>query len=182
MIKILYYKEEDYSLLLLPPHQIVQGGGDSCPVVSKLNLTNIEIRISHKRRYLEAFFTETPSKHEAIQVSDVTQSWLISHGSVDVKFTILLLSAYICMFASLPLTSHGIRFLTLAKLFPQHSRNNKRKVGEKKAHTTMRRTRRCLATQPRRKDLLCFSFFGFIKSDKGHTVACSVHESLKHEE
>ncbi|KAF3522359.1 hypothetical protein F2Q69_00051060 [Brassica cretica] len=45
-------------------------------------------RISHKRRYLEckAFFTETPSKHEAIHVSDVTQSAaLISHGSVDVK-------------------------------------------------------------------------------------------------
>ncbi|CAN6934196.1 unnamed protein product, partial [Brassica oleracea] len=73
------------------------------------------------------------------------------------------------MFASLPLTSHGIRCLTLAKFFPQQLTNVagaaihgsfefgsdafekllKRKVGEKKAHTTMRRTRRRLATQPR---------------------------------
>ncbi|WZZ68344.1 hypothetical protein YC2023_079714 [Brassica napus] len=132
-----------------------------------LSMTNHH-RISHKRRYLEckAFFTETPSKHEAIHDSDVTQSAaLISHGSVDVKCTILLLPAYICMFASLPLTSHGIICLTLAKFFPQQLTN----VAGAAIHGSFefgsdafekllkrRRTRRRLATQPRKPTKLDF--------------------------
>ncbi|KAG2318435.1 hypothetical protein Bca52824_011648 [Brassica carinata] len=100
-------------------------------------------RISHKRRYLEckAFFTETPSKHEAIQVYDVRQSAeLISHGSVDMPDTS----------QDFPTAGHH-RLTYVADQRRRCSYPRKRKVGEKKAHTTMRRTCRRLETQPRVK-------------------------------